>query len=438
MHHPTRRDLLLAASGALVLGAPPASAQAFPDKALRLTVGFPPGTGPDVVARLLGQKLGELLKQQVVVDNKAGAGGQIATQAVAKSAADGYGLLLGEVGSIAIAPPAFSKLPYEPAKELAGISEVVRSDFLLVVPATSPHQSVADFVKASRALADKTNLATFGAGTPGHFGAELFAEAAGFKVEPIHYRATGDAVTAIVAGDVAAAFVSTALGAAQIKGGKMRALATTAAARSPLLPEVPTFAEAGYPKIDFAAWFVVFAPRRHTGRSARHAEPPDRRRGAVAGDACQAAGSRLQRAGHVARRHRADAEGRGHPLGRSRQGHGLQGRLTGPPPSRCAPAPKGLSGLGRPGARHRPPSRCAPAPKGLSGLGRPGARPDFTSPLASRTRRPWRCSRASAASPTSAWCRSARLPRHRRACRRTGCASSRRSRARPSAPGSAH
>jgi tripartite-type tricarboxylate transporter receptor subunit TctC len=260
MHHPTRRDLLLAATGALVLGAPPAGAQSFPDKALRLTVGFPPGTGPDVVARLLGQKLGELLKQQVVVDNKAGAGGQIATQAVAKSAADGYGLLLGEVGSIAIAPPAFSKLPYEPAKELAGISEVVRSDFLLVVPATSPHQSVADFVKASRALADKTNLATFGAGTPGHFGAELFAEAAGFKVEPIHYRATGDAVTAIVAGDVAAAFVSTALGAAQIKGGKMRALATTAAARWPLLPEVPTFAEAGYPKIDFAAWFVVFAP----------------------------------------------------------------------------------------------------------------------------------------------------------------------------------
>lgn len=259
MPHPTRRELLLA-SAALALPVLPAMAQTFPDKPLRLTVGFPPGSGPDVAARLIATRLAELLKQQVVVENKAGAGGQIAAQGVAKSPADGYGLLLGEVGSIAIAPPAFSKLPYDPAKELVGISEVVRSDFLLVVPATSPLQSVADFVKAAKARSDRTNFGTFGAGTPGHFGAELFGEAAGFKVEPIHYRATGDAVTAIVAGDVAGAFVSTALGAAQVKGGKMRALATTAPARSTLLPDVPTFAEAGFPKIDFGAWFVVFAP----------------------------------------------------------------------------------------------------------------------------------------------------------------------------------
>jgi tripartite-type tricarboxylate transporter receptor subunit TctC len=256
---PTRRHVLAAASAALM--APLAAwSQTFPDRPLRLGVGFPPGTGPDVVARLLAQKLGDLLKQQVVVDNKPGAGGQIATQAVAKSAPDGYSLLLGEVGSIAIAPPAFSKLPYDPARELVGLSEVVRADFLLVVPATSPHKTVADLVKAGKARSDRTNIATFGAGTPGHFGAELFADAAGLKIEPIHYRATGDAVTAIVAGDVAGAFVSTALGAAQVKGGKMRALATTAAQRSTLLPEVPTFAEAGMPSIDFSAWFAVFAP----------------------------------------------------------------------------------------------------------------------------------------------------------------------------------
>lgn len=259
MFHLHRRALLAVAC--VFAAAPGASlAQAFPDKPLKINVGFPPGTGPDVVARLLGQKLGELVKQQVVVENKAGAGGQIAAQSVAKSPADGTNLLLGEVGSISIAPPAFGKLPYDPAKELVGISEVVRSDFLLVVPVNSPHQSVADFVKAAKAKGDKTNLATFGAGTPGHFGAEMLADAAGFKVEPIHYRATGDAVTAIVAGDVAGAFVSTALGAAQIKGGKMRALATTAATRSPLLPEVPTFTEAGLPKVDFSAWFAIFAP----------------------------------------------------------------------------------------------------------------------------------------------------------------------------------
>jgi tripartite-type tricarboxylate transporter receptor subunit TctC len=235
-------------------------AQPYPDKPVRLVVGYAPGTAPDVLARLLASKLGEQLKQQVVVDNRAGAGGQIAAQNVAKSPGDGYSLLLGEVGSISIAPTAFSKLPYSPAKELVGVAEVGKVDFLLAVPANAPYQSIADFVKANKGKAEKVNFATFGAGTSGHFGAEMFGEAAGFKVEPIHYRATGDAVTAIVAGDVAGSFVSTALGVAQIKGGKMRALATTAPQRSPLLPDVPTFTEAGFPKIDISAWFAVMAP----------------------------------------------------------------------------------------------------------------------------------------------------------------------------------
>lgn len=256
----TRRHSLLGLAAALLLASAPIAAQTFPTQPLKLIVGFPPGTGPDVVARLVGQKLGDNLKQTVAVDNRTGAGGQIATQAVAKSPADGYTLLLGEVGSISIAPPAFSKLPYDPAKELTVLSEVVRSDFLLVVPTTSPSASVADFLKASKAKPDRVNFATFGAGTPGHFGAEMLAEQGGFKIEPIHYRATGDAVTAIVAGDVQAAFVSTALGVAQIKAGKMRALATTAASRSPLLPDVPTFTEAGLPKVDFSAWFAIFVP----------------------------------------------------------------------------------------------------------------------------------------------------------------------------------
>jgi tripartite-type tricarboxylate transporter receptor subunit TctC len=235
-------------------------AQSYPDKPVRLVVGYAPGTAPDVLSRLLATRLSELLKQQVIVDNRAGAGGQLAAQNVAKSAADGYSVLLGEVGSISIAPAAFSKLPYDPLKELVGVAEVGKVDFLLAVPASSPAQSVADFVKLHKGKADRVNFATFGAGTSGHFGAELFAEAAGFKVEPIHYRATGDAVTALGAGDVAGAFVSTALGAAQIKGGKLRALASTAPQRSTLLPDVPTFAEAGFAKIDISAWFAVMAP----------------------------------------------------------------------------------------------------------------------------------------------------------------------------------
>ena len=253
---PFRRSVLALALCAAV----PVFAQTFPDRQVKLVVGFPPGTGPDIVARTLGQRLGELLKQPLVVDNRAGAGGQIAAQAVAKSAADGLTVLLGEVGSISIAPAAYSKLPYDPAKELAAIAEVVRSDFVLVVPAASPAKTVAEFVAQFKGRKEKVNFGTFGAGTPGHFGAEVFGEMAGFAVEPIHYRATGDAITAIVAGQVEGAFVSTALGSAQIKAGKMRALATTAHARSPLLPDVPTFTEAGLPKVDFSAWFALFAP----------------------------------------------------------------------------------------------------------------------------------------------------------------------------------
>ncbi len=248
------RRHVLALPAAAALASPwPARAQAA---GWRLVVGFPPGTGPDVVARTLAQKLGA----QVVVDNRTGAGGQIAAQAVAKGAADGSLVLLGEVGSIAIAPAAYARLPYDPARELVPLGEVVRSDFVLVAPASSPTRDVAAFVAAARAQKDRVNFATFGAGTPGHFGAEMFGEMAGFKVEPVHYRATGDAVTALVAGDVKAAFVSTALAMAQVKGGKMIALATTAPARSPLLPEVPTFAEAGFPKMDVAAWFALFVP----------------------------------------------------------------------------------------------------------------------------------------------------------------------------------
>lgn len=250
----TRRGCLTAGAAASLatLGAaafpPLAFAQAYPSRPVRLAVGFAPGAGPDVLTRVLGQRLGETIGQPVVIENRAGAGGQIAAQFVAKSPADGYTLLIADVSAISIAPAAFSRLAYDPVRELVPVSEVVRTDFILVVPNNSPARTVADFVKMARAEKDKVNFGTFGAGTPGHFGAEMFAEQGGFKVEPVHFRATGDAVTAIIAGDVQAAFVSTALAMAQVKGEKMRALATTAPQRLPLLPAVPTFTESGFPR----------------------------------------------------------------------------------------------------------------------------------------------------------------------------------------------
>ncbi|OZI50729.1 Bug family tripartite tricarboxylate transporter substrate binding protein [Bordetella genomosp. 4] len=255
MPSPLRRLLVTA-----MLCLPAIALAQYPNAPIRLNVGFPPGTGPDIVARTLSQQLGERLKQSVVVENRAGAGGQIAAQTVARSPADGYTLLLGEVGSISISPATYNNLNYDPAKDFAPISEVVRADFVLVVPATSPYQTLADFIKAGKASKDRVNFGTFGAGTPGHFGAELFAREVGMQIEPVHYRSTGDAVSGLVSGSVQAEFVTTALAAPQVKGGKMRALAITGAKPSSALPGVPTFAQAGYGKVDFGAWFALFAP----------------------------------------------------------------------------------------------------------------------------------------------------------------------------------
>jgi tripartite-type tricarboxylate transporter receptor subunit TctC len=238
----------------------PASAQNFPDKPIRMAVGFPPGTGPDILARVVGVKLSEILKQPVVIDNKPGAGAQIATQQIAKSPADGYNILLAEAGSISIAPAAFTKLQYDPVRELTGVAELAWADFMLVVPVNSPYKTLSEMVNSNKSASSVLNFGTFGAGSPGHFGAVEFGMQAKVKVEPIHFRSTGDAVTAIVSGDVAGAWVSTAVASAQVKGGKMRALATTGKARSALLPDVPTTAEVGMPKLNFSAWLGVVAP----------------------------------------------------------------------------------------------------------------------------------------------------------------------------------
>lgn len=237
-----------------------ALAASWPEQPIRLTVGFPAGTGPDIVARSVGDQLSKEIGQSVVVENKAGAGGQIAAQSVATSTPNGYSILLGEVGSISISPETTSTLSYKPQKDFAPITEAVRANFVLVTPADSPYKSLKDFVDNARKNPEKFNMATFGAGTPGHFGAEMLAEAGGFKIEPVHYRSTGDAVTAIVSGQVQAAFITTAMAAPQLAGGKMRALAITGSERTKMLGDIPTFKEQGMPSVNFGAWFAFFAP----------------------------------------------------------------------------------------------------------------------------------------------------------------------------------
>jgi len=238
-------------------------ATTYPDKPVRIIVGFPAGTGPDIVARLLAQKLSEGWGNLgVIVDNKPGAAGLIAASEAARAAPDGYTLMLGETGQLSIAPSSYAKLPYDPAKDFVPVSQVVTSDFMLLVnPQKVPARNVKAFVDWSGKQGNLF-MATFGAGTPGHFGAYMFGDAVKLKPEPVHYKSTGDAMSGIFGGDVQGVFASAGLAAPNVKSGKLVALASTGAQRTPVLPDVPTFKEQGYANLAFNSWFGIVAPAR--------------------------------------------------------------------------------------------------------------------------------------------------------------------------------
>ena len=264
--HARRAVLFTALAATLTTLAPLASAQApasYPTKPVRIIVGFPAGTGPDIVARLLAQKLSEGWGNMgVIVDNKPGAGGLIAASEAARAAPDGYTLMLGETGQLSIAPSSYNKLPYDPVKDFAPVSQVVSSDFVLLVnPQKVPARNVKDFVvwtKQQKGLF----MATFGAGTPGHFGAFMFGDAVKLKPEAVHYKNTADALGGIFSGDVSGVFASVGLAAPNVKAGKLAALGTTGSTRAGALPDVPTIKEQGYPGMEFSSWFGIVAPAK--------------------------------------------------------------------------------------------------------------------------------------------------------------------------------
>lgn len=240
-----------------------ATAQAaYPNKPVRLIVGFPAGTGPDIVARLMGQKLAEAWGTGVIVDNKPGAGGLIAAGEAAKAAPDGYTLMLGETGQLSIAPSSYNKLPYDPVKDFVPVSQVVSADFaFLVNPQKVPAKNVKEFVEWSHQQKGLF-MATFGAGTPGHFGAYMFGDALKLKPEAVHYKNTADALGGMFSGDVHGVFASVGLAAPNVKAGKLAALATTGPTRAGALPDVPTFKEQGHAELEFSSWFGVVAPAK--------------------------------------------------------------------------------------------------------------------------------------------------------------------------------
>ena len=259
-----RRSALLALGMAVGVLSTGVQAQAgYPNRPVRMIVGFPAGTGPDIVARLLAQKLSEGWNNMgVIVDNKPGAGGLIAASEAARATPDGYTLMLGETGQLSIAPSSYNKLPYDPAKDFAPVSQVVSADFVLLVnPQKVPAKNVKEFVGWTQQQKGLF-MATFGAGTPGHFGAFMFGDAVKLKPEAVHYKSTGDALGGLFSGDVQGVFASVGLAAPNVKAGKLVALGSTGANRTGALPDVPTIKEQGYNNLEFSSWFGIVAPSK--------------------------------------------------------------------------------------------------------------------------------------------------------------------------------
>jgi tripartite-type tricarboxylate transporter receptor subunit TctC len=230
----------------------------YPTRAIHIVVGFTPGGGNDILARIVGQKLSESLGQAVVIDNKPGAGAIVATEYVAKAPPDGYTLLVGASGAMTINPAVYARLPYDPVHDFVPLSEIGSFPLILVVNASSSFKSVADLVAYAKANPDKTNYSS--ASTAFQVATELFKQKTGAPMQEIPYKGANDSVLAVISGQVTATIADAGPVSAQIKGGRVRALAVAAPNRTTDLPDVPTMKEAGA-DVEAVLWSGLFAPK---------------------------------------------------------------------------------------------------------------------------------------------------------------------------------
>ena len=247
-------------AGILVLPTAALAQSDYPNKPVKLIVGFAPGGSTDIVARIVAQRLGERLGQTIVVENRAGAGGTIGADAAAKAPPDGYTLTLGTTSTHAIAAGAYSKLPYNPVTDFTPISLVAITPYLLVVNPEVQARNLNEFLALAKSQPGKLNYASAGNGTATHLAMEMLKDAAKVDLVHIPYKGNAPADTAILAGEVQAVFGSMPALLQNTKANKVRPLAVGTATRSPALPDVPTVAEQGYPGFEAALWLGIMGP----------------------------------------------------------------------------------------------------------------------------------------------------------------------------------
>lgn len=255
----TARRRTLVAAVLLALGGHALAQDAWPTKPVRMVVPFAAGGSTDVIARMVGQRLSTLWGQPVVIDNRAGAGGNVGADAVAKSPGDGYTLLMAS-GSVTINPSLYKKMPFDTKKDLLPITIVAQGPMLVVVQDGSPHKTLKDLVAAAKAKPGTINFASAGVGSQVHLAAENFADAAGIDIQHVPYKGEALGYTDLISGQVQLMVGNYAAASALLGPNRLRALAVTSKQRMPQMPDLPTAHEAGLPNFENIGWFGLFAP----------------------------------------------------------------------------------------------------------------------------------------------------------------------------------
>ena len=250
----------LIAAACAICCAPPVAAQAYPARTVRVIVPYPAGGGIDIISRLIGERLSQRLGQAFVVENKPGAGTLVAAETVARAAPDGHTLMITTDATITINPHLYAKLPYDAQKDFAPITQLVALNQLLLAHPAVPATTLGELIAYAKGNPGKLNYASYGVGSQPHLAMEILKNQTGIDIVHVPYKGIPQAVPAAIAGEVQLTFSGAASSLAHIRGGRLKALAIGGKMRLPLLPEVPTFAEAGFPDVPANAWFGLFAP----------------------------------------------------------------------------------------------------------------------------------------------------------------------------------